>query len=163
MLRLPINAWCDWLPYLSNWEKFKNHTKKANYFKNEENVFSVRTKIYTTQIRLRKLRVKVWFSILRAKIYEGAEKWLLYSLLRLTLGNGSPTPSSWGWSNWQLMEMMSCQVALSVVMLCCVTWAHIKKKILLRSHDEHWGRKKEAGLKKKNYKKKKSDGRERKV
>lgn len=29
MLRLPINAWCDWLPYLSNWEKFKNHTKKS--------------------------------------------------------------------------------------------------------------------------------------
>lgn len=48
----------DYLTYPTE-KNLKITQKKANYFKNEENVFSVRTKIYTTQIRLRKLRVKV--------------------------------------------------------------------------------------------------------
>lgn len=84
---------------------------------------------------------------LRSKTYEGVKKWLLYSLLRLTLGSGSLTPSGWRWSNWQLIEMMSCQVERRIIMLCCVTQAHIKKKTLLRSHGKHW----EGGKKKRSW------------
>lgn len=41
---------------------------------------------------------------------------------------------------------LNCQVKLSVVMLCCVTWAHIRKKTFLRSHEGQCGKEEEKNL-----------------
>lgn len=67
---------------------------KKFYFNHEEKHFAYQNlNSHCTHKKTEKLEVKVWITILGAKIYTGAEKRLLYSLLSLTLGNGSLTPS----------------------------------------------------------------------